>query len=256
MKSNQSVIIKSDSEIQIMKEGGKILGLILDKLLNLVKARNSGFDIEQEAINLTKKFKVTPAFLNFEGYKYATCISVNNCVVHGFPTKEPFRIGDLISIDFGIIYKGYNLDAARSKCIKPANKESLDLVQWTKEAFYAGIKNIKEGSTLGDIGYQVEKYANSHKLGIVRDLCGHGIGKSLQENPLVLNYGRQKTGITLKAGMALAIEPMLTLGGDDVVIDQNGWSILTSDFSLAAHWENTIIITKNGVDILTQGNVD
>lgn len=251
MKSKQFIEVKSNKELNIMRKGGRILAEILEKLIDELRIEITGLDIENLAIKLTKQYNVKPAFLNFNGYPFSTCISVNNCVVHGLPNNEKFKNNDLISIDFGIIFNNFYLDSARSKIVGKATQDTTNLIKWTKQSFYEGIKGIKPGSHIGDIGYNIENFANKYSLGIIKDLCGHGIGKSLQEFPNIFNYGNFGSGVILEKGNVLAVEPMLTLGSDKVTTSSDGWSVFTKDGSLAAHYENTIIITENGAEVIT-----
>lgn len=232
--------------------GGKILSQILKELEKLVLEKGSGIEIEQKAIELTKKYNVEPAFYKFHGYPHYVCISVNDTVVHGIPNKRPFKDGDLISIDFGIRYKHRCFDAARSYCINNSNKKALDLINATKQSYYQAQKILKDSVTTGDIGFTIENFLKKTNYHIIKDLSGHGIGETLQEEPSIYNFGKKGSGYKLFDGKTIAIEPMLATGSDEVYLDDDNWSVKTSDGSLSAHWENTLLITKDSCINLTE----
>ena len=192
-----------------------------------------------------------PSFLNYEGFPYTICASLNDQVVHGFCTNQPFVEGDIISIDCGVIWNGYHSDAARTFPVGNVSSEKLKLINDTKNSFFEGIKDIKAGSRLGHISHKIQVYLESKGYGVVRELTGHGIGTNLHEDPYVPNYGKYNSGIELQAGMTLAIEPMSTLGKRDVVLEENDWTVSTADGRPSAHYENTVLITETGVEILT-----
>ncbi len=243
---------KSKQELQYMREGGKILKNILNILIENINTSRCGLDIEKLALKLCQKFQVMPAFLNYNSYPYATCISVNSTVVHGLPNSTKFKKDDLISIDFGIIHKKMNLDAARSICLNKKNNLNQKFINLTRESFYQAIKGVKAGSTVGDIGYQISCFARANNLTVLEDLCGHGIGKDLQEPPNVFNFGKKKSGHKLTQNMTIAIEPMFSLGSPKIILEKDKYSIKSIDGSLTAHWENTIIIGKNNVEVITE----
>ena len=192
-----------------------------------------------------------PTCKGFEGFPATLCTSINDEVVHGIPSNRKLKKGDIITIDMVIGYKGYQGDAAWTYKVGDISKEKEYLMEHTEKALYEGIKMVKPGARVGDISAAVEKYARSHNLGIVKELCGHGIGTDMHEDPNVPNYGASGTGPILKAGMVICIEPMLNLGTDDIYEEDDGWTIRTEDGKSAAHYEHTVLITKDGYEILT-----
>ena len=193
-----------------------------------------------------------PNFLNYNGFPASFCISINDEVVHGIPSKRRIKNGDIVSIDFTVRYKGYESDAARTYIIGEASLEEKELVENTKKALYEGLSKVKSGAKIGDVSHAIEEYAHSHGLSVVEALVGHGVGSKMHEEPDVPNYGEAGTGKVLKKGMTIAIEPMLTLGKKDVCLtDQDDWVIVTEDESASAHFEHTILVTEDGYEILT-----
>ena len=187
----------------------------------------------------------------YEGYPGYLCISINDEVVHGIPGKRKLKNGDIVKLDISMIYKGYHSDSAATYPVGHISKEKEYLIEHTKKSLYEGIKQVKEGAKLGDIGHAIEQYAHEHHLSVVKELCGHGIGNELHEDPDVLNYGKAHTGMTLKAGMTIAIEPMLNYGERYVYMLDDDWTICTEDGSPSAHFEHTVLVTKDGCEILT-----
>ncbi len=244
---------KTQSEIKAIRESGKMLSSILSYLIDQVKEGMSTKDIADLAATELKKLGGDPAFLNYQGFPDVLCTSVNNEVVHGIPSKyKIIKQGDLLSLDFGVIYRGMITDAARTIIVgKPKSQKHVDFVENTKRSLYEGIAVVKDGIRVGDIGHAIESYLNRFGYGIVRDLVGHGVGHYLHEDPNIPNYGRANTGPWLSKNMTIAIEPMTTLGREDVMISRDNWTILTRDESLSAHFEHTILITENESEILT-----
>jgi len=243
--------VKTLTEQQNMRESGRILAEILKKIKANVQPGMNGKDISRLADVELKAYRAKPSFLGYGGYPDVICISVNDVVVHGIPNGAPFKNGDIISFDFGVNYKGMITDSAFSMVLGKATKTQQRLLKATERSMYAGIEQLKDGVRVGDIGAAVQKILDAERLGIVRDLVGHGVGHYVHEDPNIPNYGVSGTGPTLKAGMTIAIEPMATLGGDAVTMDRDGWTIRTADGSLAAHFEHTILITQDGYEILT-----
>lgn len=245
------ISIKSKREIELMVIAGRIVYETHQHLKPLIKPGASLLEIDAaaEAFILSKGAK--PSFKGYDGFPNATCISVNEEVVHGIPSKRRLKDGDIVSIDIGADYKGYHGDSAWSYAVGTINDDKKYLMEHTKKALFEGIKQVKPGNRVGDIGDAVERYAKAHNLGIVRELCGHGVGNHLHEEPDVPNYGKMHTGPILKEGMVIAIEPMLNLGTDDVVIEDNDWTITTLDNKPSAHFEHTVLVTKDGYQILT-----
>lgn len=246
--------LKTEAEIQAMREGGKILATIFDGLKKQVVVGMSGLeadawvDAEIRRLGATATYK-TPE-VNFPG---SICISINNGIVHGIPTDYRFEDGDVVGFDLVITYKNMKTDSAFTMVVgKPASGAVKHLLATTERSLYAGIDAIKGPTHTGDIGAAVEKILSGGKLGIIRELVGHGVGHSMHQDPEVPNYGHKGSGILLVPGDTIAIEPMATLGGEKIVTDDDGWTINTRDGSLAAHFEHTVLVTKDGVEILTQ----
>jgi len=245
--------IKNASEIKIMRQSGKILAKILNRLVLEVKPGKTAADLENLAQKLLIHYKAKPAFLGFGGYKYATCISLNNEVVHGLPTSDKIiKIGDLVKIDFGVLFKGFNTDAATTVIVGKTNKKAHKMVTVTRESLDLAIKMIKPGISLDSIQSAIQKYIETNGFGVVRDLAGHGIGKNLQEEPSIPNFYKYGASITLKEGMTFCIEPMVNMRSWKVITADDGWTVKTWDDSLSAHFEHTLLVTKKGCEILTK----
>ncbi|HSW81378.1 MAG TPA: type I methionyl aminopeptidase [Candidatus Saccharimonas sp.] len=243
--------VKTPTEQQNMRESGRMLAEILKKIKATVQPGMTGKDISHLASAELKAFGAKPSFLGYGGYPDVICISVNDVVVHGIPNDTPFKNGDLVSFDFGVNYNSMITDSAFSMVLGKATKTQQRLLKATERSMYAGIEQLKDGVRVGDIGAAVQKVLDAEQFGIVRDLVGHGVGHYVHEDPNIPNYGVSGTGPSLKAGMTIAIEPMATLGGEAVTMDRDGWTIRTADGSLAAHFEHTILITKDSYEILT-----
>ena len=247
-----SVTIKSAREIELMREAGRLLAEVHDELAAFIKPGISTKDIDKLGEKLIREKGCIPNFLNYHGYPASVCVSVNDEVVHGIPNKHRIlQDGDIVSLDAGVIYKGYHSDAARTYGVGEISKEAQDLIRVTKESFFEGIKYAKEGNHLFDISAAIGRYAEKHGYGVVRDLCGHGIGTALHEAPEIPNYEMNRRGVKLKAGMTLAIEPMINMGTWKVDWLDDDWTVVTRDHSLSAHYENTVLITENGPKLLT-----
>ncbi len=250
--------IKTEEEIEIMKQGGKILAEILRKLSEEVKPGMTTRTLEEKARELTKNYPDSkPAFLNYKGYPAALCVSINEEVVHGLPSQRKIERGDLVSLDFGLVYKGFNIDSATTVLVQSNENDpqigfKKKLLKITKECLEKGVEMARPGSTVGDIGSAIQKEAEKNGLTVIRDLVGHGIGKDLHEDPEVPNFGKSGRGLELKEGMVIAIEPMLTVGSSEVFEDKKTLAWKTKDGSLSAHFEHTVAITKNGPLILTE----
>ena len=242
---------KSKREIELLKEAGHIVYLTHQYLRPLIKAGIKTNELNRLAEEFIKSKGATPSFKGCEGFPYALCISINEEIVHGFPSERVLKDGDIISIDIGACYKGYHGDSAWTYTVGSVSDDAKYLLEHTEKALYEGIKQAKVGNRIGDISYAVEKYATEHNLGVVKELVGHGVGTSVHEAPDVPNYGKKGTGPKIKNGMVIAIEPMLTLGSPDIYILDNDWTVVTADESLSAHFEHTIAITDEGVIILT-----
>ena len=247
-----SVTIKSAEEIELMRQAGKYLAKVHQELERAIKPGISTWEIDKIGEETIRSLGCEPNFLNYQGYPASVCVSVNDEVVHGIPRKDHIiKEGDIVSLDTGLIYKGYHSDAARTHGIGEISKEAKDLIQVTRECFFEGIKFAKEGNHLFEISSAIGRYAEERGYGVVRDLCGHGIGTHLHEAPEIPNFRMNRKGMLLKAGMTLAIEPMITAGGHEVDWLDDDWTVVTRDGSLSAHYENTVLITKDEPVLLT-----
>jgi methionyl aminopeptidase len=245
---------KTQTEIHSMRESGRMLATVLEVVKHQTKSGVSTKDLANIAATELKKLGGEPSFLGYQGFPDILCVSLNDEVVHGIPRSDRFvNEGDIVSLDFGVTYKGMITDSAISFiCGVPQVKDHQTLVDATKESLMAGIKAVKSNCYTGDIGEAVQKVLDRNHYGIVRDLVGHGVGHYLHEDPNVPNYGSRGTGFNLKKNMTIAIEPMATLGGYHVYIDNDGWTVKTEDGSWAAHFEHSILITDDGAEILTK----
>lgn len=246
------ITIKSSREIELMTEAGRILEIVHNELGKALRPGMSTKDIDRLGEEIIRGYGCIPSFLNYNGYPASICVSVNEEVVHGIPDKHRIiREGDIVSLDAGVIYKGYHSDAARTHGIGTISKEAEDLIRITRECFFEGIKYAKEGNYLFDISAAIGNYAQERGYGVVRDLCGHGIGTALHEAPEIPNYKMNRKGVKLKAGMTLAIEPMINIGTWEVDWLDDDWTVVSRDRSLSAHYENTVLITKDEPILLT-----
>ena len=246
-----SITIKNKEQIDKMRKAGKILKDTLALLEASVYPGQTTSRLNDLAYNYIISQGAKPSFLNYEGFPYTICASLNEQVVHGFCSNIPLQEGDIISIDCGVIWEGYHSDAARTFPVGNISVEKAKLIEATKQSFFEGIKDIKAGSRLGHISHKIQAYLESHGYGVVRELVGHGVGEKLHEDPCVPNYGKYNSGVVLQEGMTLAIEPMSTLGKKEVWLEENDWTVSTCDGFPSAHYENTVLITKDGVEILT-----
>lgn len=246
------ISIKSHSEIEKMREAGRITGLALVEISKHIKPGVSTAELDKIAFNFIKKQGATPSFLHYNGYPASICASVNDAVVHGIPSKEIIlKEGDIISIDVGAYKNGYHGDAARTYPVGKISDEAERLIRVTKQSFFEGIKHAVHGAKLGDISAAIQEYVEDNGYSVVRDLVGHGIGRNMHEDPSVPNFGHHGRGVRLAAGMALAIEPMVNAGEYDICVLDDDWTVVTEDGSLSAHYENTVIITRGEPEILT-----
>lgn len=246
------ITIKSTREIELMTEAGRILEIVHDELAKALRPGMSTMDIDRLGEEVIRSYGCIPSFLDYNGYPASICVSVNDEVVHGIPDKHRIiQDGDIVSLDAGVIYKGYHSDAARTHGVGEISKEAEKLIQVTRESFFEGIKYAREGNHLFDISSAIGRYAEERGYGVVRDLCGHGIGTALHEAPEIPNYVMKRKGVKLKAGMTLAIEPMINIGTWEVDWMDDDWTVVTRDRSLSAHYENTVLITENEPILLT-----
>ena len=246
-----NITIKTKSELDLMRQAGKILADTLKLMEQNIYVGQTSAQLNKLAYDYITSQGAKPSFLGYEGFPYTICASVNSEVVHGFATTVPLKDGDIISIDCGVCLKGYHADAARTFPVGNVDGKVLKLIEDTKQSFFEGIKDVRAGSKLGHISHKIQVYLENNGYGVVRELVGHGIGTHLHEDPMVPNYGPYNSGVVLRSGMTLAIEPMSTLGKRNVVLNHNGWTVLTEDGLPSAHYENTVIITDDGVEIIT-----
>lgn len=244
--------VKNEHELQMMREAGKVTAAVLKLMTEIVKPGISTLELDAAAEAKIRSFGATPLFLGYGGFPGSLCVSVNEEVVHGIPKKDKIlKSGDIISIDTGARLDGFCSDAAVTLGVGKVSDEAQRLMDVTKKSLYKAIGQVKPGNRLGDIGNAVETFAELHNMGVVRDYCGHGIGRNMHEEPSIPNFGQKGTGPLLQAGMVLAIEPMLTAGTYRVRQLNDGWTVVTRDGSLAAHFEHTVAVTAHGSEIFT-----
>ncbi len=246
------ITIKTDAEIRLMKESGKLTRDVLDLIASRLKVGMTTKELDKIAYDYIKSNGAYPSFLGYSGYPASICASIDDTVVHGIPSDDiVIKEGQLVSIDVGVILNGWHGDAARTFMVGNVSDEKKKLVKVTEECFFKAIENLRDGTPLGTLGYSVQSHAEANGFSVVRALVGHGIGREMHEDPSVPNYGRKGTGIRLKKGMVIAIEPMINMGTYQVDFMPDGWTVLTRDRLPSAHYENTVVITDNGVEILT-----
>ena len=247
-----SVRVKTDHEIELMRAAGKILANVHQELGHMLKPGMTTKEIDRLGEEMIRSYGCIPSFLNYQGYPASVCISVNEQVVHGIPSKNTLiQEGDIVSLDMGVIYKGYHSDAARTHGIGEIKREAALLIERTRQSFFEGMKFAKDGNYLNDVSGAIGDYANRFGYGVVYELVGHGIGTHLHEAPEIPNFRVRKKGLRLSKGMTLAVEPMINQGTADVRWLEDGWTVITKDHSLSAHYENTILVTENKPEILT-----
>ncbi len=246
------VILKLPDEIEKLRTSNLIVAEILRELRERVRPGVTTRELDSLCEQLSRKRRVKPAFKGYRGYPFALCSSVNSEVVHGMPSERPLVAGDIVSLDFGVNYQGYYGDAAITVPVGPVSDEARRLMKATEEGLYDAIRQAIPGNRLGDLSAAVQTRVESAGFSVVRDFVGHGIGRSLHEDPQIPNYGVRGRGIELKPGMVLAIEPMVNEGSYQVKILSDGWTVLTEDGKLSAHFEHSVAITENGPDILSQ----
>ena len=247
-----SITIKTPREIELMREAGRILAEVHNELGKIIEPGITTLEIDKMGEKLIRSFGCEPSFLNYQGYPASICVSVNEEVVHGIPSqKRILKEGDIVSLDAGVIYKGYHSDAARTYGVGQITKEATQLIEVTKQCFFEGIKFAKPGNHLHDISNAIMDYATKYGYGVVRDLTGHGIGSHLHEDPDIPNFRQKKRGPKLVPGMTLAIEPMINAGTYRVSWLDDDWTVVANDGKLSAHYENTVLITEEGCEILS-----
>ena len=246
------ITVKTDAEIALMRESGRLTKNVLDLIGREIRVGMTTKDLDKIAYDYITSCGAYPSFLGYSGYPASICASIDEMVVHGIPSEDAvIKEGQIVSIDVGVIYNGWQGDAARTFMVGNVSAEKRKLVKVTEECFFKAIENLRDGSPLGNIGYQVQTHAEANGFSVVRALVGHGIGQEMHEDPSVPNYGKKGTGIRLKKGMTLAIEPMINAGVYQVDFLSDGWGVVTKDKRPSAHYENTIAITEDGVEILT-----
>jgi methionyl aminopeptidase len=255
VRSAGAATIKRPSEIARMRDAGRILADILEVLRGELRPGVPTGDLDAIAERMIRDANAVPSFLGYGSnppFPGSICVSINDEVVHGIPSpRRRLADGDVVSIDIGCIVDGWHADCARTLTVGPVPREVTALVDATRRGMEAGIAAARPGSRLGDVGHAIESVANAHGYGIVRPFVGHGIGQSMHEEPQVPNYGRPGTGLLIEAGMCFAVEPMFNIGGDEVFVADDNWTVRTTDGSLSAHFENTIAVTETGPEILT-----
>ena len=247
------VLLKSPAEIEKMRRAGAVVAQVLVEIADLVKPGATTADLDLFAQSRTKELGAKPAFKGYHGFPGTLCVSVNEEVVHGIPSKKRvLKDGDIVGIDFGVILEGWFGDSARTFAVGKISPEASKLLEITEKSLYLGIEQARPGQHLFDIGFAVQNFVESHGYSVVREFVGHGIGKSLHEDPQVPNFGIRGKGMLLKPGMVLAIEPMINAGKPEVRVLSDGWTAVTADKALSAHFEHTVAILENGPEILTR----
>jgi methionyl aminopeptidase len=246
------ITIKSDREIALMRQAGKIVATVLATLVESVKPGLKTKDLDIIAEKEIVRLGGTPSFKGYRGYPASVCVSVNNEIVHGIPGERVIKEGDIVSLDLGAIYQGYHGDAARTIGVGVVSAKAESLMQATEGAFNSGILMARDQNRLGDISAAIQRFAEARGFSVVREYTGHGIGREMHEDPLIPNFGISGTGPLLRKGMTFAIEPMLNAGGWKTILSKNGWTVSTADSSLSSHFENSILITDNEPEILTR----
>ncbi len=246
------ITLKSMRELEIMREASRVVAEVLQELRPRCRAGVTTAELDRIAEEYTCKRGALPAFKGYRGFRHALCASVNQEVVHGIPGDRELRDGDIIGLDYGVLYEGYYGDSAITVPIGKVTPEVEALLRTTEESLYLGIKQMTDGNHVSDISRAIQTHAESHGYSVVKELGGHGIGKRLHEDPMVLNYVANGRGIKLRPGLVLAVEPMVNMGTDQVRILSDGWTVVTVDGKPSAHFEHTVAITDNGPEILTR----
>jgi methionyl aminopeptidase len=245
------ITIKTEAQIRAMREAGVLLNKVLEALKAHIAPGVTTLELDALAERMIRDAGATPSFKGYEGFPATICASPDDRVVHGIPNHAPLREGQILSVDCGVILDGWQSDSAFTAQIGEVPTALRDLIRVTEECFWIGIEEAREGNRLGDIGHAIQQHAEDHGYGVVRDLCGHGIGRAMHEDPSVPNYGEPGRGVRLKVGMTLAIEPMIALGTWRVLRGDDGWAVITQDHKPCAHYEHTIAITSGAPEILS-----
>ncbi|AKL98692.1 type I methionyl aminopeptidase [Endomicrobium proavitum] len=253
----KNIELKNAAEIEKMRVAGRVVGEILEKLTDIIKPGVTTKDIDEFSEKYIRSLKMVPAFLGVKGmsspFPASACVSINDEVVHGIPNaSRVLKSGDIVSVDMGVIYQGYYGDAAKTYAVGSISDTASKLLKITELSLQKGIEKALSGNRLGDVSHAVQKTVEAAGFSVVRDFVGHGIGRSLHEEPAIPNFGKPDTGVKLACGMVLAIEPMVNVGGYEVSMLEDDWTVVTRDGSLSAHFEHTVVITENGNEILTK----
>ena len=250
------ITIKSAEEIGKMRKAGALLHEVLDQLKTMIEPGVTTAHLDQEAERLIRGAGAIPSFKGYEGFPASICASVNDEVVHGFPTDKPLKEGSIVSIDCGLILDGWQSDSSFTAPVGKIDEEIARLIRVTEECFWLGAKQVREGNRLGDVSHAVQEHAEKNGYGVIRDLCGHGIGREMHEDPNVPNFGPAGRGVRLKPGMVIAIEPMIARGRWPIYVDDNGWTVITRDHSWCSHYEHTVAVTTGEPEILSYPGAD
>ena len=250
------ITIKSAEEIGKMRKAGALLHEVLDQLKTMIEPGVTTAHLDREAERLIRDAGAIPSFKGYEGFPASICASVNDEVVHGFPTDKPLKEGSIVSIDCGLILDGWQSDSAFTAPVGKIDEEIARLIRVTEECFWLGAKQVREGNRLGDVSHAVQEHAEKNGYGVIRDLCGHGIGREMHEDPNVPNFGPAGRGVRLKPGMVIAIEPMIARGRWPIYVDDNGWTVITRDHSWCSHYEHTVSVTTGEPEILSYPGAD
>ncbi len=248
------IYLKTDEEIELLRESNTIVAKALAEVAKVIKPGITTLDLDKIAEEYIRDNGGIPGFLDYQGFPNSLCTSVNDQVVHGIPNNKPLQEGDIVSVDCGVLKNGFYGDSAYTFMVGEVDPNVKNLLLATRESLYKGIEQAVVGNRIGDIGYAVQQYTEALGYSVVREMVGHGVGKNLHESPEVPNYGRRGTGPLLKEGMVIAIEPMINLGKRNIVQENDGWTIRTIDKMPSAHFEHTVAIRKNGVDVLSSFN--
>jgi methionyl aminopeptidase len=245
------IFYKTEEEIELIRASAKVLAQAHGEVAGMIKEGVTTRQLDRRAEEFIRDHGGQPSFKGYNGFEYSLCISPNSVVVHGFPSDEPLKSGDIVSVDCGVLLNGYHSDSAYTYPIGEVAPEVLQLLADTKQSLYLGIEAASAGNRIGDIGYAIQNFVEKKGYGVVRELVGHGLGKKLHEAPEVPNYGKRGAGVKLQEGLVIAIEPMVNLGTKSVVQEKDGWTIRTKDRKASAHFEHTVVIRKDKAEILT-----
>lgn len=245
------ITIKSPREVELLRIAGNVVYKTHQYLKPFIKEGITTEELNRLGEEYIISQDCTPSFKGYEGFPAGICMSVNSEVVHGFPSKRKLKNGDILTMDIGACWKGYHGDSGWTYAVGEISEDAKYIMEHTEKALYVGLEQVKPGNRIGDISHAIEEYAKEHNLGVVKELCGHGVGTDVHEDPEVPNFGEAGTGPKLREGMVIAIEPMLTMGSPKVFLHDNNWTVETQDGSLAGHYEHTVVVTKDGYEILT-----